>query len=112
VEAQDALLAQYRAVRGLGASGTEILIQPVYGVAAMPSLHVAAQAFLALWAARSSRRLSIGLWILTAITFWGSLVTGWHYAVDGYVGLALAFVVVWLCGRTTVGAVIGKPAKA
>ena len=67
----------------------------------MPSLHVGAQAFLAIWAARRSKRLARTLWALTAVTVLGSLVTGWHYAIDGYAGLALAGAIAWLFGRAT-----------
>ena len=37
---------------------------------------------------------------MTLLTFVRSLLTGWHYAVDGYVGMALAYAchraAVWL----------------
>lgn len=46
---------------------------------------------LALWARRRHRPLSVLFTVLTAATFVGSLVTGWHYAVDGYTGLLLAW---------------------
>ncbi|MEO6324032.1 MAG: phosphatase PAP2 family protein, partial [Thermoanaerobaculia bacterium] len=62
---------------------------PGWGTAAMPSLHVGALAFLACWARRRSRRLAFAFCVLTVITFLGSLVTGWHYAIDGYVGILL-----------------------
>jgi hypothetical protein len=68
---------------------------PTRGVAAMPSLHVAGHALFALWSRRIARGLWVPLLIATALTFLGSLVTGWHYAVDGYVGILLA----WCCFR-------------
>ena len=93
---QETLLRHYGSVRSLRERGAEgMVISPVLGVAAMPSLHVAGQAFFALFARRRSRPLFIFFTAATALTFYGSLVTGWHYAVDGYAGLLLA----WLCVR-------------
>jgi len=84
---QGALLHQYVGVR----EGRVASLNPSYGVAAMPSLHVAWQAFVALWARRRAPKLAAFFWIMAALTFFGSLLTGWHYAVDGYAGLLLAF---------------------
>jgi membrane-associated phospholipid phosphatase len=67
------------------------------GVAALPSLHVGLLALFAI-ATWRWRMLAIVLWLLTAVTFVGSLALGWHYAVDGYAGLALA-ALVWLVAR-------------
>ena len=90
---QELLLRQYGAVRK-GLPG-EMALSPAFGIAAMPSLHVAGQAFLALWLRRRHPRAALFAWLVTALTFFGSLVTGWHYAVDGYAGLLLA----WLAYR-------------
>lgn len=68
-----------------------------YGVAALPSLHVGMFTLFALSTWRW-RGLSVVLWVLTAITFAGSLALGWHYAVDGYVGALMAWGV-WRIGR-------------
>jgi hypothetical protein len=93
---QQALIHQYHRVRGLSPrSGEGMVLNPVFGVAAMPSLHVAAQGFFAFFARKRSRLLFVFYAAATALTFYGSLVTGWHYAVDGYVGLLLG----WLCVR-------------
>lgn len=93
---QETLLRHYRTVRGLRERGAEgMVVSPVLGVAAMPSLHVAGQAFYAFFARRRSRPLFVFFAAATALTFYGSLVTGWHYAVDGYAGLLLG----WLCAR-------------
>lgn len=70
------------------------------GVAALPSLHVGVLALFAI-ATRRFRTASALLWLLTAITFVGSLALGWHYAVDGYAGALLA----WLCWRVARAAV-------
>jgi hypothetical protein len=60
------------------------------GVAALPSLHVGVLALFAIATSRW-RMVAATLWLLTAITFVGSLALGWHYAVDGYAGALLAF---------------------
>lgn len=89
----DLLFAHYGRVRSLRRrpEGTEL--SPYLGVAAMPSLHVAAQAFLMLFARRRSRTLYLFYACLTALTFFTAVVSGWHYAIDGYAALLLA----WLC---------------
>jgi hypothetical protein len=70
------------------------------GVAALPSLHVGVLTLFAIAAARW-RALALGLWLLTFVTFIGSLALGWHYAVDGYAGALLAWVA-WLAARRAV----------
>ena len=91
----DVLYLHYGRVRAFHKhpEGTDIL--PFLGVAAMPSLHVAAQAFLAFFARRRSRRLAILLAAATAVTSFAAVVSGWHYALDVYAGLLLA----WVCFR-------------
>lgn len=68
---------------------------PTRGIAAMPSLHVGAHFLFFLWARRRARPLVVPFALATALTFLGSILTGWHYAVDGYVGMLLA----WVCYR-------------
>jgi TRAP-type C4-dicarboxylate transport system permease small subunit len=92
---QRLLLAQYRAVTGRVEPGHPLVINSAFGIAAMPSLHVGAQAFIAFFARRRAPRLAFVFGLLAALTFFGSLVTGWHYAVDGYAGVLLA----WLAHR-------------
>ncbi len=72
---------------------------PAFGVAAMPSLHVAAHWLFALWAKRYARRLFLPLVLATGLTFFGSLVTTWHYAVDGYAGLLIAWLAIIAADR-------------
>lgn len=73
--------------------GTDIY--PYLGIAAMPSLHVAAQAFFALFARRRSRALYLLYGAATVLTMFAAVVSGWHYAIDVYAGLLLA----WGCAR-------------
>ncbi|HQR66533.1 MAG TPA: phosphatase PAP2 family protein [Thermoanaerobaculia bacterium] len=92
---QKLLMGHYRALLAAAARHETMRVMPLLGIGAMPSLHVAAHAFLALFARKRSRPLFVLFAAATALTFYGSLVTGWHYAVDGYAGLLLAF----LCWR-------------
>jgi hypothetical protein len=68
---------------------------PTRGIAAMPSLHVGAHFLFFLWARRRARPLAVFFALATFLTFLGSILTGWHYAVDGYAGMLLA----WICYR-------------
>lgn len=74
-----------------GRSGRLGSFNPTRGIAALPSLHVAAHFLFALWARRFARPLWVPLLLGTLLTYLGSIVTGWHYAVDGYVALGLAY---------------------
>ncbi len=70
------------------------------GVAAMPSLHVGFHWLFALWARAAAPPLFVPLVAMTLATSVGAVVTGWHYAVDAYVGAALAWACFWLARRT------------
>lgn len=93
---QDALIRQYGAVRATKRRGASPYLNPAFGVAAMPSLHVGAQVLLAVWSRGRSRLLAIGFGLMAMLTFIGSLLSGWHYAVDGYAGAFLAVGAAWL----------------
>jgi len=82
-----------------GRSGVVEAFSPMLGVAAMPSLHVGAYAMFALWSRRYARRWFGVFAVATALMFFGSLATGWHYAVDGYAGVLLAWASVRLADR-------------
>jgi hypothetical protein len=98
VTTQRALWAHYgKIVSSRG--GVLESFNPSLGVAAMPSLHVAAHWLFALWARRHERRLFLPLALATFLTFFGSLVTAWHYAVDGYAGMLLAWFAVAVADR-------------
>ena len=72
--------------------------QLVAGISAFPSLHVAVPALFAL-AARKYWRLAATL--LTALTWLGSVVLGWHYLVDGFGGILLAMTCWFVTGLLT-----------
>ena len=65
------------------------------GISAMPSIHLAIATVYALLAFNVRRWLGVvfcGNLILTQV---GSVILGWHYAVDGYAGILLALLI-WL----------------
>ncbi|HSM14785.1 MAG TPA: phosphatase PAP2 family protein, partial [Thermoanaerobaculia bacterium] len=72
---------------------------PFFGIAAFPSLHLGTTA-LGLFAAwRWSRPL---FWLLVPFNLaiaWSALAWGWHYAVDFYPGVLLAWGAWWASGR-------------
>lgn len=74
---------------------------PFGGISAMPSIHLA-MATLFAWLAFSVRKwlgwISVGY---VALIFIGSIVLGWHYAVDGYAGIIMASLI-WLGVRRIV----------
>ncbi len=75
------------------ARGVARPVNVLFGVAAFPSLHVAFQFLLFLWMRRVWRWGEIVFGVFTVAIFLGSIVTGWHYLIDGIAGLALA----WAC---------------
>lgn len=79
--------------------GQPLQLRPFLAVAAFPSLHVGAHFLFALWAKRWLRALYVPFLVATGLTFLGSLATGWHYAVDGYAGMLLAWLAVRLADR-------------
>jgi hypothetical protein len=93
--------ALWRNYRGMVASrgGQPDHFQPMYGVAALPSLHVGAYVLFALWSRRHARRWQTFWWVAAGLVFFGSLATGWHYAVDGYAGALLAWLAIRIADR-------------
>ncbi len=80
---------------GLWVSMQNGVWMPFGGISAMPSIHLAMAALFALLA--FSMRKWLG-WVFVAYAFImqiGSVILGWHYAVDGYAGIILA-VLIWL----------------
>jgi hypothetical protein len=61
------------------------------GISAMPSLHVAVAFINALFFARLGRLPSLLGWSYFAVILFGSVYFGWHYAIDGYVSIAVVF---------------------
>lgn len=87
---QLALWQNYQTMLG-GRTGPIRQFNPTRGIAALPSLHVAAHGLFAMWSWRHARPLFVPFLLATLFTFLGSILTGWHYAVDGYLGLLVAY---------------------
>jgi len=69
------------------------------GVSAFPSLHIAIPALAACAAWRVSPWLSVAFMLYDATLLVCSVGLGWHYAVDGYVAIALVPALWWAAGR-------------
>jgi len=67
-------------------------ISIAFGIGAFPSLHVAFQMYVFLWMRRlwTSGEVLFAIFVVTI--FLGSMITGWHYLIDGIAGLVLAVV--------------------
>lgn len=87
---QALLMRNYQNVIRL-ADGVPGSVKVVYGIAAFPSLHVAFQVFAALWMRREWKYGEVVFGICSFFILLGSMITGWHYLVDGVAGIALAF---------------------
>ena len=89
VASQAALMANYQNVLQLprGTAG-ELIV--VFGIAAFPSLHVGFQTFAFLWMRRVWIYGQIVFGMFAFLIFIGCVVTGWHYLIDAYAGVALA----------------------
>lgn len=59
------------------------------GISAFPSVHVALITMTALFIRELQRKLAIPLMIYVGIVMVSSVYLGWHYAIDGYVSLAV-----------------------
>ncbi|MBZ9717598.1 phosphatase PAP2 family protein [Mesorhizobium sp. AD1-1] len=68
------------------------------GISAFPSLHVAMAVLFALYATRRSRLAGVVMWLFAGVIMVGSVVLGWHYAVDGYAGASLMVAIWKACG--------------
>lgn len=90
---QQLLIESYRNVVQSRQTGRiKAPFNPAHGIAAMPSLHVALLWFFFLWSRKYARALSLFYAVGTILILFGSIVTGWHYAIDGYVGMILAYI--------------------
>jgi membrane-associated phospholipid phosphatase len=63
------------------------------GISAMPSIHLAMATLFAFLAFEVRKWLG---WVFvgyTALILIGSIILGWHYAIDGYSGIILASII-------------------
>ena len=77
------------------------------GISAMPSMHVAMATLVALSAARLSRTAGVIGFGFLLTTLLGSVHLAPHYAVDGYVSIAVTFVL-WLVAARLARLVTGR----
>jgi hypothetical protein len=89
---QRLLMTNYQDVLLLG-QGVPRLINVLFGIGAFPSLHVAFLTLVFLWMRRVWRWGGIVFGSIAVTILIGSVVTGWHYFVDGIAGALIA----WLC---------------
>ncbi|MGE0503302.1 MAG: phosphatase PAP2 family protein [Rhizobiaceae bacterium] len=59
------------------------------GISAFPSMHVALAMLNALFLADHSRRLGLAAYAYVAVIVVSSVYLAWHYAIDGYVAIAV-----------------------
>jgi membrane-associated phospholipid phosphatase len=71
------------------------------GMSAMPSLHVAAAVLFPLVLGRIHAGLGAVGWAIVVLILLGSVYLGWHYAIDGYVGIVGTLGVWSIAGRLT-----------
>ena len=88
--------------------------QPVAGISAFPSMHVASSTLMACYGFTFHRYAGWLLSAFTATILVGSVMLGWHYAVDGYAGFVVA-ILAWKAGlwlaRPRQAGFIGVPAE-
>lgn len=68
------------------------------GISAFPSMHTGSAVLFALATSRVSRPVGLFFTVYAALILLGSVHLGWHYAVDGYAGIALGFLGWWAAG--------------
>ena len=71
------------------------------GISAMPSMHVSVAFILMLTGWRTNRILGVLFTAYLAMVMIGSVHTGWHYAIDGYVAIITTGLLWWGIGRLT-----------
>lgn len=59
------------------------------GISAFPSMHVASAAVIACFMSEFGRVTTILGTVFVAVILFGSVLLGWHYAIDGYYSTAL-----------------------
>ena len=94
------LMANYQNVLKL-MRGVNAPLTFMYGIAAFPSLHVAFQTFVFLWMRRIWISGQVLFGVFTLIILLGSIITGWHYLIDGIAGIVLALICYLIFARTS-----------
>lgn len=81
------------------------------GISAFPSMHIATAMLFALYWQRRSAAAGALTWIFASMIFIGSIVLGWHYAVDG-IGAALIVLPCWRLAGHAFGRFAEEPERA
>jgi len=89
---QAMLMRNYQNVLSAGRGEPAGAIRIVFGIGAFPSLHVAFQMYVFLWMRKLWTAGEVLFAIFVGAIFLGSMITGWHYFIDGLAGLVLAYV--------------------
>lgn len=110
-------LADHAAAGGLSVLETQDLLWSFYtapasinAISAFPSMHVASTTLMAILGFALSRYVGLALTAFAVCIMIGSLLLGWHYAVDGYVG-ALIAVLSWKLSGWLIRSRIGPFAR-
>jgi hypothetical protein len=99
LDAKHAIVAQYGQ-----AMLTSIMIEDhslikINAMSAMPSMHVAVCWLVLLYIWQFKSTLKYAMLAYTIFMLFGSFTLGWHYAIDGYVGIIIASIVWYAVGR-------------
>jgi hypothetical protein len=70
-----------------------------FGVSAMPSVHIATATLFACLCFSIRRWMGVLASIGAILMLIASVILGWHYAVDGYVGALLSIGLWWIAGQ-------------
>lgn len=91
------VLKEHASTSGLTVVGTQELLwslhtsqPPLNAISAFPSMHVASSVLMAIFLSRLSRPLGLFATMFAVGIMIGSVLLGWHYAVDGYAGAMIA----------------------
>jgi len=87
---QAMLMRNYQSVLRAASGRPAGPISIIFGIAAFPSMHVAFQTFVFLWMRRLWKSGEVLFGIFVFAIFLGSIITGWHYLIDGIAGIVLA----------------------
>lgn len=99
------------ALRARGADGTLFAYEKLWasysdgapliggGISALPSMHIALATWIALVVRSAHPRFAWLGWAYVATIWFGSVHLGWHYVVDGAVGIAGTFVIWHFSGK-------------
>lgn len=80
------------------------------GISAFPSVHVGLITLNALFFAERGRKLGIAAFVYVALIIASSVYLGWHYAIDGYVAVAVVLAIYFALRKLAVP-LVGAPQR-